>query len=99
MKISWRKETNEDVIKMVDEQLYKIPTIKKKPIFYLGHIIRHHNIHRLILEGSLVGKITGGRPRTEWMEKHQRIDGNDIRRPRETGSRLGAMESHDSPKY
>ena len=29
-------------------------------------------------------------------DKYHRMDGNAIRRPRETGSRSGAMESHDS---
>ena len=30
------------------------------------------------------------------VDKHHRMDGNAIPRPRETGSRSGAMESHDS---
>ena len=29
-------------------------------------------------------------------DKYHRMDGNAIRRPRETGSRSGAMEDHDS---
>ena len=58
MKISWReKKTNEEVLEMADEQLYKIATIKKRKKFYFGHMIRRSNIHRLmILEGQLVGK-------------------------------------------
>ena len=68
MKISWRdKKTNEEVLKMADEQLYIIPTIKKRKITYIGHMVRRNNIHRLILEGPLEGKISRGRPRTEWM--------------------------------
>ena len=59
MKISWRE--------LADEQLYIIPTIKKKKITCFGHMIRRNNIHRLILEGPLEGKISRGRPRTEWM--------------------------------
>ena len=30
------------------------------------------------------------------VDKHHRMEGNAIRRPRETGSRSGAMEDHDS---
>ena len=30
-------------------------------------------------------------------DKYRRMNGNEIRRPRETGSRSGAMESNDSP--
>ena len=68
MKISWReKETNEEVLETVDEQLYIIPTIKKIKITYFGHMIRRNNIHRLLLEGPLEGKVSRGRPRTEWM--------------------------------
>ena len=68
MKISWReKKTNEDALTLADEQLYIIPTIEKRKITYFGHMIRHNNIHRLLLKGPLEGKISRGRPRTEWM--------------------------------
>ena len=68
MKISWReKKTNEEVLILADEQLYIIPTIKERKITYSGHMIRHNNIHRLLLEGPLEGKRSRGRPRTEWM--------------------------------
>ena len=58
MKISWREtKTNDEVIKLADEQLYIIPTIKKrKKITYFGHMIRRNNIHMFILEGPLEGK-------------------------------------------
>ena len=68
MKISWReKKRNEEVLTLADEQLYIIPTIKKRKITYFGHMIRRNNIHRLLLEGPLEGKRSRGRPRTEWM--------------------------------
>ena len=54
MKISWRdKKTNEVVLKLADERLYIVPTIKKRKITYFGHMIRRNNIHRLLLEGPL----------------------------------------------
>ena len=57
MKISWReKKTNEEVLEMVDEQLYIISTIKKIQITYFGYMLRRNNIHRLLLEGPLEGK-------------------------------------------
>ena len=40
---------------MADEQLYIIPTIKKRQITYFGHMIRRNNIHRLLLEGPMEG--------------------------------------------
>ena len=61
------KKTNEEVLEMVDEQLYIIPTIKKRKITYFGHMIRRNNIPGLILEGPLEGKVSRGGPRTEWM--------------------------------
>ena len=68
MKIPWKKQkTNEEVLKLADEQLYIIPTIKKRKTTYFGHMIGRNNIHRLIWEGPLEGEISRGRPRTEWM--------------------------------
>ena len=52
---------------MVDEQLYIIPTIKKRKITYFGHMIRPTTSTGLLLEGPLEGKVSRGRPRTEWM--------------------------------
>ena len=49
--------------KKVDEDLYIISTIKKRKIIYFGR----NNVNRLILEGSLEGKISRERPRTVWM--------------------------------
>ncbi len=62
-----RKKRNEEVLEMVDEVLYIVPTIKKRKMTYFGHMIRRNNIHRVILESPLEGKISRGRPRTEWM--------------------------------
>ena len=63
MKISWRdKKTNEVVLKLADEQLYIITTLKKRKITYFGHMIRRNN---MLLEGPLEGKLSRGRPRTE----------------------------------
>ena len=67
-KISWREtKTNEEVLTLADEQLYIIPTIKKRQITYFGNMIRRNNIYRLLLDGPLEGERSRGRPRTEWM--------------------------------
>ena len=39
------------------------------------------------------------RPTTIILDTYQRMDGKEIRIPRETGSRSGAMESHGKPPY
>ena len=91
MKISWRdKKTNEEVLKLADEQLYIIPTIKKRKITYFGHMIRRNNIHRLLLEGQQRKAKNGV------VDKHHRMDGNAIQRPRDNCSRSGTLEDHDS---
>ena len=39
IKIPWKEnKTNEEVLEMVDEQLYIISTIKKRQITYFGHM-------------------------------------------------------------
>ena len=59
MKISWReKKTNEEVLTLADEQLYIIPTIKKRKMTYFGHMIRRNNIHKLISDCPLEGKLS-----------------------------------------
>ena len=68
MKISWRekkRKINEEVLEMLDEQLYIVSTIKKRKMTYFGHMFRRNN--RLLLESPLEGKRSRGRPRTEWM--------------------------------
>ena len=68
MKISWREnKTNKEVLEMVDEQLYINSTIEKRKIPYFGHMIRRNNIHMVLLEGPLEGKVSRGRPIMEWM--------------------------------
>ena len=92
VKISWRgKKTNEEVLTLADEQLYIIPTIKKRKITYFGHMIRRNNV-----EGSTGGKKKQRKAKNGVDDKHHIMDGDAIRRPRETCSRSGAMEDHDS---
>ena len=68
MKIYWRdKKTNEEVLKLADERRYIVPTIKKRKIAYFGNLIRRNSIHRLLLVGPMEGKLSRGRPRTEWL--------------------------------
>ncbi len=62
-----KKTNEEEVLEMVDEQLSIISTIKKRKITYFGHMIRRNNIHSMLLEGPLEGKVRRGRPRTEWI--------------------------------
>ena len=51
-------------------------------------------------QAAMVGSTGGGnkqrKAKNEVVDKHHRMDGNENRRPRETGSSSGAMEDHDS---
>ena len=96
MKISWReKKTNKEVLTLADEQLYIIPTIKKRKLPTLvtwtdvttstGCCWRVHWRGKEAEEGQ---ELSGWQP--------SQNDGDAIRRPRETCSRSGAMEDHDS---
>ena len=63
MNIFWKdKKTNEEVLKLADERLYIIPTIKKIKIAYFGN-----NIHRLHWRVQWRLKLSRGRPKTEWL--------------------------------
>ena len=73
MKISWREtKTNDEVLKLADEQLY------------------------IILTMSTEGENKQRKAKNGVDDKYHGMDGNAIRKPRETGSRSGAMEDHDS---
>ena len=66
VKISWREnKTNDEVLEMVYEQRYIIPILKKRKMTYFGHMIRRNNIHMLLVEVPMEGKLIRGRPRTE----------------------------------
>ena len=58
-------------------------------------MIRRNNIHRLMLEWSTGWENKQRKDKNRVDDKYHRIDGNAIRRPRDTGSRSGAMEGHD----
>ena len=97
MKISWREnKTNEEVLEMVDEQLYINSPIENRKITYFDHMIRRSNIHRAVVGWSTGGESKQRKAKNGVDDKHHRMDGNAIRRPCETVSRSGAMESHDS---
>ena len=58
-------------------------------------MIKRNNMHRLILEGQLEGKLWQRTVKNGVDDKCHRMDGNAIQRPRENCSRSGPMEDHD----
>ena len=68
-KISWtEKKTNKEVCKMLNVQPTLLKTIKSRKLQYFGHIKRHNNICKHIMEGNIEGKRARGRQRRTWLD-------------------------------
>ena len=75
-KIAWyNKISNEDVLKQVDEKRRLVTSIKIKKMKLFGHIVRHNNLQRDLMEGHINGKRTRGRPITTWTSNIQKWSG------------------------
>ena len=67
LRISWTdKITNESVLQTINNPLQITNIIKKKKLQYFGHLMRHNNISRTLLDGHINGKRSRGRPRAMW---------------------------------
>lgn len=73
LKIRWvDKVTNEEVLKRIGEKrsLWRILTKRRDRL--VGHILRHEGLVKMVLEGSVWGKNTVGRPRLEYSKQIQK---------------------------
>ena len=69
MRISWTEhKINEEVLEMTISKRSQMATIKKRKLWYFGHLIRQNGIQRLLLEGKIEGMRGCGRPRMMWMD-------------------------------
>ena len=69
LRIPWTdKITNEDVLHMIDGKIQITPMIRRKKLQYFGHLMRHNNICKTLLEGHINGKRNRGRPRMSWLD-------------------------------
>ena len=67
-KISWRdRVTNEDVLRRVQENRSLWRNIQKRRVTLIGHILRHNNFIKGILEGIVEGRTRRGRPRLSYI--------------------------------
>lgn len=74
-RVSWKEhKTNEEILKMVEEERSVIKTIRERQRKWMGHIMRGDYLLRDIIEGRMEGKTTRERPRVmllDWaMEKN-----------------------------
>jgi len=73
MKVPWTEhKTNEEILKMVETERKIMDTVRSRQKRWLGHILRHDSLLRIMLEGQIQGKKAYGRPRTmllDWLLK------------------------------
>ena len=55
--------SNEEVLRKISKERSLIKTIKERQARWLGHVLRHDDFLKTIIEGRLLGKRSRGRPR------------------------------------
>ena len=70
LRVSWReKKSNKDILTELDIRgNWLIDSIKRRKLTYYGHIKRHNELERTILEGMVEGARGRGRPRRRWIQ-------------------------------
>jgi hypothetical protein len=78
-KIVWsEKKTNNEVLKQVKMTRELFSTIRKRQMKFFGHIKRHNNILKDILEGKIQGKRSRSRQRLKWTDNIKRWTGESL---------------------
>ncbi|KAG1714986.1 TBC1 domain family member 13 [Nymphon striatum] len=69
LKIKWSdKISNENVLKLVDEERAMMGTIHKRQRKWIGHILRSENMLRDVMEGHVMGRRQRGRQRIKMLD-------------------------------
>ena len=69
LKISWRDhKTNEEVLRMVEEEQTLITTIRRRQKIWIGHIFRGNGLLKDIMEGKFEGRRPRGRERKSMLD-------------------------------
>ena len=67
LKIPWTdRVTNLEVINKISTRHRLFCTIQKRKLCYFGHIARHNNLQRILLDGQIEARRGRGRPRMKW---------------------------------
>ena len=71
--ISWQeKKTNEFVRATIKQKVGKqeelLTTVKRRKMAWFGHVTRHQNMSKTILQGTVPGARKRGRQRKQWMD-------------------------------
>lgn len=70
LRIGWTKKvSNVKVLQRVARNRELLPTIKKRKVEYLGHVLRHerYQLLQLIMMGKVAGKRRAGRRKKSWL--------------------------------
>ena len=68
LKIPWTGHvTNEEVLKKIGTKRKLLPTIRKRQLEFLGHVMRKESVENLTLTGLTEGKKNRGRPRIKYL--------------------------------
>ncbi len=67
LKISWtEKITNEEVLRRMGTCRGTVRQFMTRKLHYLGHLIRHNTSQIQLIEGTIEGRRSRGRPRNNW---------------------------------
>jgi hypothetical protein len=71
LRVPWTaKKTNEWVLEKAGTKRELLATVKWRKLAYCGHVMRKHgdSLEKQIMQGTLPGSRSRGRPRTSWIE-------------------------------
>ncbi|XP_023241473.1 uncharacterized protein LOC111639767 [Centruroides sculpturatus] len=67
LRVSWKaRRTNEDILAIANQKRTLLEVVRKRIVRYLGHVMRHNSLQKLLLEGMIEGQRGRGRPRKNW---------------------------------
>ena len=63
--------------KLEENELLRV--VKRRKLKFLGHLMRHDNLQRMIIEGRTPGRRGRGRPRRRWEDEIRHSLGLNMR--------------------
>ena len=74
LRIAWTDfKSNEEVLNLARARREMLGEIKSRQMRFLGHIMRHSDIEKLVLTGKLNGSKARGRPRKTFMDNFEEL--------------------------
>ena len=74
LRIAWTDfKSNEEVLNLARARREMLGEIKSRQMRFLGHIMRHSDVEKLVLTGKLNGSKARGRPRKTFMDNFEEL--------------------------